>query len=68
MAVDFESFESYYGGELATTLREFAEQCKDEPERRAMFIRLAELKEHGAVYTPCTDGGKLHYNREGWQK
>lgn len=64
MAVDFENFESYYGGETAGTLRDFAEQCKDEPERKAMFIKLAELKESGVVYTESTDGGKLHYNRE----
>ena len=63
MAVNFENFESYYGGESIETLKKYAEQCEDEPERKSMFLKLAELKENGVVYTPCTDGGKLHYNR-----
>jgi hypothetical protein len=64
MAVDFENFESYYGGEDAETLRRYAEQNNDYPERKAMFLRLAELKEKGAIYTPSTEGGKLHYIRK----
>jgi len=63
MGIDFDNFESYYGGTDVETLRKYAEQCKDEPERQSMFNRLAELKEHGAIYEASSDGGKLHYNR-----
>ena len=32
--------------------------------RKAMFFRLAKLKESGAIYTPSTEGGNLHYKRK----
>ena len=59
----FENFESYYGVTDIKALKEYAEQCKNEPERQAMFLRLVELKESGVVYTPSYEGGKLHYSR-----
>ena len=66
----YESFTAYYGGTDIVTLRQYAAECSvkdgsfnDDPERAAMFTRLADEKERGVVFASSTEGGKLHYVR-----
>lgn len=60
----YASFSSYYGGTSAETLRKYAARESD-PERRGMFLKLAEEMDRGVIFHSSTEGGKLHYIRAG---
>lgn len=61
----YESFSAYYGGTDVPTLRRYAAQSQAEhdPERAAMFTRLAAEKERGVIFVPDDRNSKLSYRR-----
>lgn len=64
MAVDFKNFESYYGGTSVDELKKMLVREND-PRYKKMFADLINVKQSGGKYIPSTNGGQLHYIKEG---